>query len=132
MIRQDAWNALGQPDHFVRYAVDGVWTPWEYVNPPMQLGVEYRTTERWQEAPVYAKLVNFGAAPNSASSSIAHNIENFQQCAGLHGTLGGANLIGHSGVVSIDVNAKTITIETNRDLSKSSVLVLIRYTKTTD
>ena len=98
----------------------------------MRIGVEYRTTERWQDATVYAKLVNFGAAPNSASSSIAHNIENFQQCAGLHGTLGGANLIGHSGVVSIDVNGKTITIETNRDLSKSNVLVLIRYTKTTD
>ena len=109
-----------------------VWLPFEWEHPPMRIGVEYRTTERWQDATVYAKLVNFGAAPNSASSSIAHNIENFQQCAGLYGTLGGANLIGHSGVVSIDVNGKTITIETNRDLSKSNVLVLIRYTKTTD
>lgn len=109
-----------------------VWLPFEWEHPPMRIGVEYRTTERWQDATVYAKLVNFGAAPNSASSSIAHNIENFQQCAGLHGTLGGANLIGHSGVVSIDVNGTTITIETNRDLSKSNVLVLIRYTKTTD
>ena len=109
-----------------------VWLPFEWEHPPMRIGVEYRTTERWQDATVYAKLVNFGAAPNSASSSIAHNIENFQQCAGLHGTLGGANLIGHSGVVSIDVNGKTITIETNRDLYKSNVLGLIRYKKNTE
>ena len=26
---------------------------WEYVNPPMQLGVEYRTTERYLGKPVY-------------------------------------------------------------------------------
>lgn len=36
-------------------ATDGVitWEPWEYVNPPMQLGVEYRTTERYNGKPVY-------------------------------------------------------------------------------
>ena len=31
----------------------GIWYPWEYVNPPMLLGVEYRTTERYQGKPVY-------------------------------------------------------------------------------
>lgn len=37
------------------------WSPWEYVNPPMQLGVEYRTTERFLGKPVYVKAINFGA-----------------------------------------------------------------------
>lgn len=36
---------------------------WEYVNPPMQLGVEYRTTERYLGKPVYAKLVDCGTIP---------------------------------------------------------------------
>lgn len=42
----------------------GLWDPLEYVNPPMNLGVEYRTTERYQGKPVYTKLVKytFGAA----------------------------------------------------------------------
>lgn len=32
----------------------GTWQPWEYVNPPMLDGVEYRTTERFRGKPVYA------------------------------------------------------------------------------
>lgn len=36
---------------------------WEYVNPPMQLGVEYRTTERYLGKPVYTQLMNWGHAP---------------------------------------------------------------------
>ena len=33
----------------------------EYLNPPMQIGVEYRTTERYLGKPVYVKAINFGA-----------------------------------------------------------------------
>ena len=66
MIRQDAWSSVSQPEHFVRYAVNGVWTPWEYIDPPMSLGVEYRTTERFNGKPVYAKLIDLGAAVNGA------------------------------------------------------------------
>lgn len=32
------------------------WGPWEWLNPPMMLGVEYRTTERYLGEPVYKKL----------------------------------------------------------------------------
>jgi hypothetical protein len=44
----------------------GTWEPWEYVNPPMILGEEYRTTERWNGKAVYTKLVNIGTLPNTA------------------------------------------------------------------
>lgn len=44
------------------------WTPWEYVNPPMKLGVEYRTTERYLGYPVYVKLINLGSLPNAGST----------------------------------------------------------------
>ena len=37
------------------------WLPWEWVNPPMQLGVEYRTTERFLGKPVYVKVVDCGS-----------------------------------------------------------------------
>lgn len=131
MIRQDAWNALGQPDHFVRYAVDGVWTPWEYVNPPMQLGVEYRTIERYQQVPIYTKAVNFGTAPNATSKTVEHGITGFNQCVDVSGILGGANLIGHKNIVGILVNASQITIEADADLSRSNVYVILKYTKTT-
>lgn len=37
--------------------------PWEWVNPPMVTGVEYRTTERWQGKPVYTMLIDLGETP---------------------------------------------------------------------
>lgn len=40
---------------------DEGWLPWEFVNPPLVLGVEYRTTERFLGKPVYVKAINFGA-----------------------------------------------------------------------
>jgi hypothetical protein len=39
------------------------WSEWEYINPPMIPGVEYRTTERYNGKAVYTKLVNLGALP---------------------------------------------------------------------
>lgn len=32
----------------------------EWFNPPMQLGVEYRTTERYQGSPVYYQRISYG------------------------------------------------------------------------
>lgn len=40
--------------------------PWEWVNPPMVLGIEYRTTERYLGKPVYVKTINMGNLPGNA------------------------------------------------------------------
>lgn len=45
----------------------GTWYPVEWVNPPMMVGVEYRTTERYMGKPVYAALVNVGAFPEEGT-----------------------------------------------------------------
>ena len=39
------------------------WGAWEYINPPMNLNTEYRTTERYRGRPVYRKLVDLGEIP---------------------------------------------------------------------
>ena len=58
-------------DDFVfRNLLDGEWGEWEFSNPPMYLGVEYRTTERHNGKAVYAKLVNCGKATNGAKVTI--------------------------------------------------------------
>ena len=49
----------------IRLKENGVYSEWEWVNPPMLLGVEYRTTERWNGKPVYTSLVNVGAYQES-------------------------------------------------------------------
>jgi hypothetical protein len=42
------------------------WAEWEWVNPPMTLGAEYRTTERFNGKVVYTKLIYCGAITNGA------------------------------------------------------------------
>lgn len=43
----------------IRYCTDGAWLA-EWVTPPLQKGVEYRTTERYQGAAVYKKVDSNG------------------------------------------------------------------------
>lgn len=56
-----------------------VWMPFEWEHPPMKIGVEYRTSERYNGKPVYAKAINFGQAPNATYKDVSHGIENFSQ-----------------------------------------------------
>lgn len=138
MIRQDAWNALAQPDHFARYAVDGVWTPWEYVNPPMQLGVEYRTVERYDGKPIHIKAVSLGLLENNTSKSVEHGISDFESCVECSGFSGPINLVGSGGVDSIYATTSRVGIDTNGSFSsaatssKLNTVAIIKYTKTTD
>lgn len=55
------YNYMG-PEIAVKQKLNGVWAPWEYVNPPMILGVEYRTTERHLGKPVYVQRISFNGA----------------------------------------------------------------------
>ena len=60
--RQDFYNVgtLGDT-RLVRWMRNGVWDEWEYVNPPMIPGKEYRTTERWNGKAVWTALIYLGA-----------------------------------------------------------------------
>ncbi len=68
-VRQTAYaikNSNAVPDYVVcrRSFSQNKWSPWEWVNPPMELGVEYRTTERYLGKPVYVKAVDCGEITN--------------------------------------------------------------------
>ena len=67
-----------------RYA-DGTWTEWEWVNPPMTIGVEYRTTERWNGKAVYTALINCGKFPSMGTNTVSHGLSITQivRCAGI-------------------------------------------------
>ena len=104
----------------------------EWINPPMQLGVEYRTAGRYNSKPVYAKAISFGQAPNATYKDVSHGIENFSQLVSYTGMMGGANLIETPALDSIQINVSNIRITTNTDVSASYVYLVLRYTKTTD
>lgn len=46
---------------------NGTWNPWEWINPPMLAGVEYRTTKRFENKPVYARYVDLGNLPEAGA-----------------------------------------------------------------
>lgn len=50
----------------------GTWGDWGCDNPPLVLGVEYRTTKRYNDKPVYIKAINFGALPATASKNVGY------------------------------------------------------------
>lgn len=63
------------PYSLERRRIIGVWKPWEWVNPPMAVGVEYRTTERYMGKPVYVMVVDCGVAPSKSETWIKINKE---------------------------------------------------------
>ena len=104
----------------------------EWINPPLVLGVEYRTTERYLGKPVYVKAVNFGAGPNAATKTVAHGVTSIDKAIRVWGNIDNYNLIGFSGVSSVFVGTSEIAIQTSENLSARSIVVCMAYTKTTD
>lgn len=114
------------------------WSPWEYEHPPMHLGIEYRTTERYQGKPVYAKLVDCGYGPNSTSKSILHNIADYGMTVSAFGTVvsnGGkweVHDVSSSTIRSIGATKEAVFLFSSTDQTSNKVYVLLKYTKTTD
>lgn len=122
--------------------MDKGWFPWEWVNPPMQLGVEYRTTERYLSKPVYAQLMDFGHAPAQGSTKIIafpNNSEN-QHLVRAHLTYYGITFPKYNsdGTVSMYINVSPGTgyfhiYSPGEDRSDNGTIrALIKYTKIHD
>ena len=60
-----------------RDTVDGgaMWNPWEWENPPVADGAEYRTTKRHGGKPVYTRKITVENAPDSAAGVYPHGLE---------------------------------------------------------
>lgn len=111
------------------------WSELEWVNPPMELGIEYRTTERWNGKPIYVTLVNFGALPNASIKTIISQIA-FSEIVGVEGMVssgGGANPISNmNGLDDIWIHGGTqmnINVMTSTDLSEKTMTLIVKYTK---
>lgn len=126
--------------------VGGIWQPLEWEHPPMVLGVEYRTTERYKGKPVYTKLVDFGSLPNTTFKSIETGVVNGCDILSVTGQTSSNVIIPYlsrsvitSGkyeqgyqIIFQNISAGSITISCASDYSSLTATVLIKYTKTTD
>ena len=117
----------------------GTWKPWEYVNPPMTLGVEYRTTERYMGKPVYTKAVNFGALPNASTKTVSLDSSVIEKIVDWSARFASdsADAIpwsdGSSKSVEVNyVSPYGIRLKTNYDASASGAHFTVRYTKKAD
>lgn len=122
----------------VRYMIGGIWQPWEYVNPPMQLGVEYRTTERFMSRPVYTKLIDCGQL--SDGKIVNHGIENYQYTVRYQGyrsyqalpSIYNKNLDDSWSSYVAVVSATQIQFACGTSAAGGACQVQLWYTKTTD
>lgn len=145
-------SEFSEKEFALRKKISGVWQPWEWVNPPMQLGVEYRTIERYLGKPVYVKVVNCGAVPDNTTKTINLNASNVDVPLSATGYLARTSDTYKFSVpylmtdinkaitqgVSLSLrndnnNTGTIFVQTHNTFSSEYTLyVIARYTKTTD
>lgn len=105
---------------------------WEYVNPPMQLGVEYRTTERYLGKPVYVKIVDFGVLPANSKKSVAHGIDNIGYVLDYFGSAGYWVVSSIPWISNIEFTNTNIEITTNADKGAYAAKIILKYFKVTD
>lgn len=119
------------------------WKPIEWVNPPMNLGVEYRTTERYLGKPVYVKLLDGGALPNNTTKYVdfipkeeLEFIVEYVPYIGSKRVMPYSPVSGSTNGVWFDTSSSTthrvISVKTNYDASAYTFSALLKYTKTTD
>lgn len=122
----------------------GRWAPLEYINPDMQLGVEYRTTERYLGKPVYCKAVDCGNLPNAGLKTVSVGVSGLEKVIDVSGcaidasnndfySIPATNF--SSSVHNVGLYAtgsQSIALSTQSDRSSYNAYVKVRYTKTTD
>lgn len=116
-----------------------VWGDWEHTNPPMELGIEYRTTERYLGKPVYVKLFDCGTIPAQGThkdlvfSPDADSIVSVTAYSSRRGTTlpyYDANGVRYA-ITGTGGNSVMIW-NYSESLTDTNVHALIKYTKTTD
>lgn len=125
-----------------RYS-NNTWGPWEWVNPPMRLGVEYRTTERYFGNPVYVKLVDCGTLPNATTKKVeygdsgcspifGYGISNSSTFPSFNYGNTLANSFDSPNIVSLWFIGNEVSIACGGDRSSVEAYVFVKYYKTTD
>lgn len=114
---------------------DGEWLPWEFVNPPIVYGIEYRTTERYLGKPVYVKNVDCGYIPSPGTQkTVAHGINN---CLPIMVTadMSNSNTIPWLGAYTVGADNTNVVLcspSDKSDFSNCTATAILKYRKSTD
>ena len=105
------------------------WQPWECENPPMELGVEYRTSERWNGKPVYKMSLKIDALPSNTYQSYTHGKIVYPISISLASPNQYVSLNGHRSVIECKLGTRDFTIGTNADMSAFDAIATMTYAK---
>ena len=113
----------------------------EWLNPPNQPGIEYCTTERWNNKPVYQKTFYVATLPNKSAMSIETNTT-WDTVISVNAYALDADdltyypfpIVLHSQVIPVAVVSRVesdgyLVITTNADASYFQAYVTVKYTK---
>lgn len=75
-VTQFFFCRLHYGSYMKRIYQSNAWNPWEWINPPMLFGEEYRTTERYNGKPVYMMAVKLEGGPNNGEKKVNHGVQN--------------------------------------------------------
>lgn len=120
-----------------RFIYGSVSIPWEYFNPNLVLGVEYRTIERYGSNPVYTQLVNFGTLPAASAKSVSVlpsgcNIFEVKGICSNGVTLPGMITSVSNQPIFMYGYQNGIVVIASADYGSITATAVVKYTKTTD
>jgi hypothetical protein len=108
----------------------------EWLNPPLVVGVEYRTTERYAGKPVYILMKDLGSLPNAGSRTVQDLSANVDRIVDAVFNTANADASYHNAQeVSWYVGSygwPYCIMKTTTDMSAYTARITIKYTKTTD
>ncbi len=98
----------------------------------MEPGQEYATNHRWLGEPVYTKVVDYGALPNTKAKAMAHGAAATRIIA-CRGTASDGRTLPWGGIhayrADVFCDCQDIYIDTERDYSNLTAQIQIWYTK---
>ena len=139
-VKQEFYSALHDTaPTLIRFKQVGVWGEWEYVNPSMHSGIEYRTEERFKGKAVYTKLIAYGALPSSAIKNVETGIDTITEVVRINGYVTDSSgsvwnaLLGVDGLSDVWIShsdaGKYVGILTTKDMGDRTATIQLWYTK---
>ena len=123
----------------LREKIQNVWGDWDYINPAMRAGFEYRTTERYLGKPVYTMAFSFGALPNASDKAVAMpGTDGTCKIIEIHGyasnemSLPGVSGLSEALQVTLTGIGNKAYIKTGADRSSATATIVAKYIKSTD
>ena len=104
----------------------------EWINPPMVLGEEYRTTERLDKLVVYTKITSFGEMPHNSSKTVHDVVEgSIFSVDGIVFNADGIPIVtfATNQSISCDFSGRHVSVGTTYEFSNCTAYLIVKYLK---